>query len=115
MVDTGNLYTTSNNVEALALFYVCGPFSAQSEWAFMTVQDAAPLAAAGGPVGAPHNRSFHGGYVQLSYFLTGERRTYDRRLGRLDSHYFTGPAPHFLLTRDDNRGPAHGPRARGNP
>ena len=51
MVDTGKLFSSSNSVFATELFYVCGPFSVQSEWAVMVVSDAAPLAAAGGPVG----------------------------------------------------------------
>ena len=31
---------------------------------------------------------FRGGYVQLAYTFTGENRSYDKRLGRLDSYYF---------------------------
>ena len=104
MVDTGKLFASSSSVLATELFYVCGPFSLQSEWAFAYVSDAAPLAAAGGPIGTPHTRTFNGGYVELCYFLTGEHRTYDRRLGRLDSNYYTGPATNFWLTRDDNGG-----------
>jgi phosphate-selective porin OprO/OprP len=106
MVDTGNIFSTSNAVSAAELFYVCGPFAVQSEWAFMQVYSASPLAAAGGPTAGipPHMRSFNGGYVQASYFLTGEHRTYDRRLGRLDSNYFSGPATNFWLTRDENGG-----------
>ena len=106
MVDTGKLFSSSSSVAATELFFVCGPFSVQSEWAMMFVSDASPLAAGGGPTRGmnPQTRSFNGGYVELSYFLTGEHRTYDRRLGRLDFSYFTGPATNFWLTRDDNGG-----------
>jgi phosphate-selective porin OprO/OprP len=106
MVDTGRLFSRENSVAAAELFYVCGPFSLQSEWAMEYVNDCSPLAANGGPTKGipPHTRSFNGGYIQVSYFLTGEHRTYDRRLGRLDSNYFTGPATNFWLTRDENGG-----------
>jgi phosphate-selective porin OprO/OprP len=100
IVDTGRIAAQSSSVIATELFYVCGPFSLQSEWAFAQVSEARPL----GSALTPATRSFNGGYVQLSYFITGEHRTYDRRLGRLDSNYFTGPNTNFWLTRDENGG-----------
>ena len=36
----------------------------------------------------PQSYTFSGGYLQLAYTLTGENRSYDKRLGRLDSYYF---------------------------
>jgi phosphate-selective porin OprO/OprP len=100
LVDTGNLFSQSNDVSAVELFYVCGPFSVQSEWAMEWVSEAKHL----GSNEVAATRSFNGGYVELSYFLTGEHRTYDRRLGRLDSNYFSGPATNFWLTRNDDGG-----------
>ena len=100
LVDTGLLNASSTAILAGELFYVCGPFSIQSESAYTQVSDAS---IAGVPVvgaNASSTRSFWGTYVQASYFLTGEHRTYDRRMGRLDPNYFTGPNTNFWFTRD---------------
>ena len=47
---------------------------------------------------------FQGGYIQLAYTLTGENRSYDRRLGRLDSTYFgkTGPYTNAWFVNGDD-------------
>lgn len=54
--------------------FVYGPFSLQAEWFgdFVNGLDAQP------------NHTFHGGYVYASYFLTGEHRPYNRKLGVFD-------------------------------
>src|SRR5262249_42925140 len=90
LVDTGNLAADSNATLGTELFYVCGPFSLQAEWAYTQASNVVT----GRTVG---DRSFHGGYIQASYFLTGEHRTYDRRLGRLDPNYFSGPRTNFWI------------------
>jgi phosphate-selective porin OprO/OprP len=96
-VDTGLFPADSTGVLGTELFYVCGPFSLQAEWAWAQANSA--LVA-----GNVSNRSFNGGYVQTSYFLTGEHRSYDRRLGRLGSNYLDGPTTNFWLTRDEEGG-----------
>ncbi|MBI3823145.1 MAG: hypothetical protein HY289_10765, partial [Planctomycetes bacterium] len=50
-------------------------------------------------IGTPN---FSAGYVQVSYFLTGESRTYDKRMGRLGSEYIAKANTPFWLVRDDN-------------
>jgi phosphate-selective porin OprO and OprP len=75
VVDTGNF----GNVGEAHLFnpeaaFVYGPFSIQTEYTGASyVRD--------GGVG---DAFFHGGYVQLSYFLTGEHRPYRRSRGAFD-------------------------------
>lgn len=53
---------------------VYGPFSLQAEWYGDFVNG----------LGAEPNHTFHGAYVYASYFLTGEHRPYNRKLGVFD-------------------------------
>jgi phosphate-selective porin OprO and OprP len=53
--------------------YVHGPWSLQAEWTGANINQLG-----GNPV------FLHGCYVQMSYFLTGEHRTYDRQMGTFD-------------------------------
>jgi phosphate-selective porin OprO/OprP len=101
LVDTGVLTSDATSVFGTELLYIRGPFSAQAEWA---------VAVADNVVLPTQNRSlaFHGGYVQLSYILTGEHRAYDRRLGRLASNYLDGPTTNFWFTRREGGGYTHG-------
>jgi phosphate-selective porin OprO/OprP len=96
LVDTGNITSSSNTVAGTELFYVHGPFSLQAEWAF---------AWANGTVVGGHPRGelgFNGGYIEASYFLTGENRIYDRRLGREGSTYIAAPYTPFWAVRDED-------------
>lgn len=75
VVDTGVLL---NNVEDFHLLgpeiaFVYGPFSVQSEYIVAFYNRSA------GP-----DPTFHGAYVQMSYFLTGEHRPYNRQRGAFD-------------------------------
>jgi phosphate-selective porin OprO/OprP len=90
-VDTGNIVAQGISVVGFEACLVRGPFSVQSEWAL------AMPSSAGNPL-------FHGGYAQVSYFLTGENRTYDRRLGREGTTYMSGPNTIFWATRDEDGG-----------
>jgi phosphate-selective porin OprO and OprP len=54
---------------------------------------------------------FGGGYIQVSYFLTGENRTYDRRLGRLGSTYIANPFTPFWAVRGEDGRLSWGPGA----
>ena len=71
--DTGNLAANDNDLYGLEAAWVNGPLSVQGEWMFVPVDRAA------GP-----DAAFSGGYVYLSYFLTGEHRPYNRQLGYMD-------------------------------
>ena len=57
--------------EAASVF---GPLSVQGEWAFVKADLASPAP-------GQQNPSFSGGYVEASYFLTGEKRSYSAKKG----------------------------------
>lgn len=105
LVDTGAIIANAATVVASELFYVLGPLSVQSEWAVAYANQAI----VGGV--AQNSLSFNGGYVQVSYFLTGENRIYDRRLGRLGSTYIASPFTPFWAVREEDGGISFGPGA----
>jgi phosphate-selective porin OprO/OprP len=83
-VDTGFLIADGVQTIGLEFIATCGPLSVRAEGAVAVVSDAAsvyPAAAFGTPRGNP---VFWGGYVQVSYFLTGEHWGYDRRFAVYD-------------------------------
>jgi phosphate-selective porin OprO/OprP len=83
-VDTGFLLTDDVHTVSPEFLWIWGPFSMQAEgaWAFAhDVRSVYPAAALGAPRGTT---MFWGGYIQASYFLTGENRGYDRRFGTFD-------------------------------
>jgi phosphate-selective porin OprO/OprP len=104
-VDTGAFASESTGIVGTEFFYVLGPFSAQAEYAW-TFANAAVVG--GNRVGT---RAFDGGYVSLSYFLTGENRIYDRRLGRTGSTYISSPFTPFWTVRREEGGLSWGPGA----
>jgi phosphate-selective porin OprO/OprP len=79
-VDTGIIQSDHGNILAFEAAATYGPFSIQAEYARTFVDDARQ------PVGGTFrgDLQFQGYYVFVSYFLTGEHRPYDRRLGRVD-------------------------------
>lgn len=84
LVDTGFLLADSVQTVSPEVLVNWGPFAVQAEAAFSKVQNAAsvyPAARFGTDRGDP---LFWGGYVETSYFLTGENRGYDRRFGVFD-------------------------------
>lgn len=87
-VDTGFLLAKSVSTFSPEFLTILGPFSVQAEAAWAVVQGARtvyPTTAAGAPNLAPRGSpTFWGGYVEASYFLTGEHRGYDRRFGTFD-------------------------------
>lgn len=95
-VSTGNIAANSSSIFAGELLYIRGPFSLQAEydWAYI---DGAVIARKN-----QGNLGFTGGYIQASYFLTGENRTYDKRLGRLGGEYITRANTPFWLVRDED-------------
>ncbi len=106
LVDTGPVACGNNQVLGTEFFFVRGPFSLQAEYAWAAMNGATAIAgtklAPGQKVGYIGTQWFNGGYIQASYFLTGENRTYDRRLGREGSTYIAGPNTPFWLTRGEN-------------
>jgi phosphate-selective porin OprO/OprP len=106
IVDTGPVQCGNNQAIGSEMFFVRGPFSLQAEYAWAAMNGATAIAgtnlAPGQKVGYIGTQWFDGGYIEASYFLTGENRTYDRRLGRLGSTYITSPNTPFWLTRGDN-------------
>ena len=83
-VDTG--FLLGKNVQTISPEFLMnwGPFAIQAEAAVARVQDARsiyPSSAFNTPRGSP---TFWGGYVETSYFITGENRSYDRRFGVFD-------------------------------
>src|SRR5262249_48931165 len=104
-VDTGVIPADSSEVVGTEFCAVYGPFSVQAEWAFAWIDN---------PIIARVRRDglgFNGGYVQLSYFLTGENRPYDRRLGRLGSTYIARPFTQFWAVRAEDGRLSWGPGA----
>ena len=99
--DTG-LFKTANSVDlwAAELAGVWGPLSVQAEVLAAQVENSAAFGPKPGTL-AP-NPLYWGGYVQVSYFLTGENRPYNKKTG-----VFERVVPHenfFLVkTEQDNR------------
>jgi phosphate-selective porin OprO/OprP len=102
-VSTGPVQANDATVLDGELLLIWGPLSFQSEWA---------LAYADGAIGQPGtllagkslgNVSFNGGYVQVSYFLTGENRLYEKRHARLNSMCCRPNTP-FFFKQDRNGG-----------
>ena len=85
-VDTGFFLGDSVNTLAPELLWIHGPFSLQTEAGFATVSNAKSLYGGNGvkPGQSLGNPMFWGVYSEASYFLTGEHRGYDRRMGMYD-------------------------------
>ena len=98
LVDTGAINCTTNTVLGTELFYVLGPASLQAEYAWATMDNATGTKVRRQGVDLP----FGGGYVQGSYFLTGENRTYERRFGLQGPGYIASPYTPFWLVKDAN-------------
>jgi phosphate-selective porin OprO/OprP len=105
LIDTGLITCRDYLINAAEFLAIVGPFSVQSEVAFGTATDAViPSTGVPGAKGVQvGNLNFWGGYISASYFLTGENRQYDRRLGRLSSIYVQPRTP-FWVVRDEGGG-----------
>jgi phosphate-selective porin OprO/OprP len=99
LVSTGAVTSTAETVFGGEMLYIRGPFSVQAEYAALTFVDTQNAGGAG--TGSTGNVTVTGGYVAVSYILTGENRTYDTRLGRLGNNYLETRTP-FWLVRDGN-------------
>ena len=101
LVDTGTIRAGSSSIIGTEFLYIRGPFSVQAEYTWASANDAYVPNAAGrlAHIATPW---FDGGYVQLSYFLTGENRRYDRRYGRLSRNTIGGPFQPFWFTTGED-------------
>jgi phosphate-selective porin OprO/OprP len=95
-VSTGPLQADDATVVDAEVLLIWGPLSIQSEWA-LAYADAA-IGQAGTPLAGKSlgNVGFNGGYVQVSYFLTGENRLYEQHHARLNSTYCRPNTPFFF-------------------
>ena len=84
-VNTGNQSVNYYNVLGTELLWVRGPLSLQSEGMVNFVNQASTTAV------------LPGMYAQVGYFLTGEHRPYDRKLGQIDRIM---PLANFSFNKD---------------
>lgn len=93
-VDTGNIRAEHNQLFGAEWAFVYGGLYLQAEYIAVPVNQVA------GP-----NLFFGGAYLNVSYFLTGESRTYNKLLGIIDRVF---PFENFFRVRDENGGLATG-------
>jgi phosphate-selective porin OprO/OprP len=79
--DTGTIAGDTGQFINGELVAVHGPWTLQSEWLVSFLDDAQIVVPAAGP---QESIMYHGGYIQLLYFLTGEHDQYNRRTGFFD-------------------------------
>ncbi len=87
-VDTGTIKANNDQRLGLELAVVHGPFYVQSEYMCSRVDQ----------IGGP-SMFFQGAYGFVSYFLTGENRTYSKRQGTIDRVY---PNTNFFRVRTND-------------
>ncbi|MGY8767788.1 MAG: OprO/OprP family phosphate-selective porin [Pirellulales bacterium] len=95
-LDTGDLSANSYQLIGLESVVNIGAFQLTSEYMATQVQRAG---------GAGNDLSFSGGYVQTSYWLTGEHTPWDRKYGTIGR---TKPFENFFIVRDCNGCRQHG-------
>jgi phosphate-selective porin OprO/OprP len=93
-VNTGNISADHNQLLGAEWALVYGPLYIQSEYI------AVPVDQLGGP-----SLFFDGAYVNVSYFLTGESRTYNKLFGIVDRVF---PYENFFRVRSDEGPIVHG-------
>jgi phosphate-selective porin OprO/OprP len=89
--DTGWLITDGVSTMGPEFMTIWGPFSVQAEATCSFVDGARQVYPAADFNKARGTPMFWGGYVQTSYFLTGENRGYDRRFGYFDRPKILNP------------------------
>jgi len=70
-VNTGNIAADSDTFFGVELAGVWGPFSSQAEWGWQSTD----------LIGGGDNPTFSGGYIDFSYFITGEKRSHSIKKG----------------------------------
>lgn len=97
-VDTGSLLMSDYHVAGCEFATVLGSFCLQGEYIFLAGQAASVKAV---PKKFSQNVLLHGGYVEATYWLTGENRNYLRKQG-----IFGAVTPHtnfFSVKTDEGR------------
>jgi len=89
-VDTGTVFADDIQLYGAEAAWIYGPLSVQAEYITSIVD---PTTGAG-------DVEFTGGYVYVSYFLTGEHRNYNRKIGSFDRQRVY--EPFFCVCTDDN-------------
>jgi phosphate-selective porin OprO/OprP len=103
MVDTGAMVARAASVLGSELFYIRGPFSVMAEGALAQAVDAQiPVTVGRRNATIIGNRNFCGGYITVSYFLTGETRSYDRNYGREGTFYVERPFTNAFAKRGED-------------
>jgi phosphate-selective porin OprO and OprP len=101
-VDTGDLPASDYSLYQAEMAWVAGAFSFQTESLYAAVNST-----------NGRTEAFNGGYAMVSYFLTGESRPYDKRLGRFarlkptENFFSPGVVPTSLVALVPSDG-AHG-------
>lgn len=97
--DTGEFQAQSSDLIGAEAAVNLGALNIQSEYTFVQVNDAVID-------DQKRNPSFHSWYVQASYFLTGENRTYRRKSGQRTVGVFDRPVvnENFFLVRTGDAG-----------
>jgi phosphate-selective porin OprO/OprP len=97
VVDTGNIIAEDvQSVNGEFLWY-WGPLWVQSETCLAHVDNVVYPAFSSAT--RRNDLNYYGTYVQVGYFLTGENRGYDKRMGKYDR---VRPLENFFLVRDEN-------------
>ena len=91
LIDSGFISASGYSVGNIEFASVTGPLSFQSEW-FVTLVNRITTS----------NVAFYGGYIQASYFLTGEHRMYDRDGNHLAHFGRVTPFSNFFWTPNGN-------------
>jgi phosphate-selective porin OprO/OprP len=104
--DTGQVLGSEMQWINLELVAVQGPWTFQSEYLMDFHHNAQATNAAGAGVGPFVDTLFyHGGYVQLLYFLTGESDNYNRKTGAFDRVI---PFENYFLVSEEDGYHCHG-------
>lgn len=97
VIDTGNII--ADHVQSVngELLWYWNSFWVQSETCLSQVDNAFfPAGIKATPRGT---LNYYGTYIQIGYFLTGDSRGYDRRMGKYDRVH---PLENFFLVRDED-------------
>jgi phosphate-selective porin OprO/OprP len=109
LVDTGNITASAATVIGTELWYNLGPFNVMAEWAIAQMNGAVvPVTIGTKTTNVSGDRTFNGGYVTVSYFLTGESQVYDHTYGRRGTFYIDHPFTNFWAKWDEDHGVSMG-------
>lgn len=98
--DTGNVFGSTMQWVNSEVAAVYGPWTLQAEYLVSLLSGATAADAAGNPTGPDlGNLCYHGGYVQLMYFLTGESDSYSFERASFDR---VKPRENFFLVNSED-------------